>query len=209
MITSQSIKQLHSFVVSTDTDTNKVKAKASRASDSDGVKTTHNYYNRIVKQCKKLAQIVAISWLEHEHENALQIRRIFLHFKNNDFQRQSPTYTDMVDLLTGKKGDLLEPWFPNNSFGAVFDQEEIDYFLIQVKWDTFEGSLQEIPQPSLEQKGPFFIMTLPYPPKPSAENVNLDDVPREWLTSKVDVNNPNEIVSDPFPPVPYLPTTCS
>ncbi len=33
MITSQSIKQLHSFVVSTDTD--KAQAKASRASDSD------------------------------------------------------------------------------------------------------------------------------------------------------------------------------
>ncbi|MCA2712014.1 MAG: hypothetical protein IM473_12040 [Microcystis sp. M015S2] len=201
MITSQSLKQLHSFVVSTDTN------KASRASDSDGVKTTQNYYNRIVKQCKKLAQLVAISWLEHE--NSEQIRWIFLHFKNNDFQRQSQTYIDMVDLLTGKKGDLLEPWFPDKSFGAIFDQEEIDYFLLQVKWDTFEGSLQEIPQPSLEQKGPFFIMTLPYPPKPSAENVNLNDVPRAWLTSKVDVNNPNEIVSDPFPPVPYLPTTCS
>jgi len=156
---------------------------------------------------KKLAQLVAISWLEHE--KARQIRRIFLHFKNNDFQRQSPTYIDMVDLLTGKKGDLLEPWFPDNSFGAIFDPTEINYFLIQVKWDTFEGSLQEITQPSVEQEGLFFIMTLPYPPKPSAENVNLDDVPRPWLTSKVDVNNPNEIVRDLFPPVPYLPTTCS
>jgi hypothetical protein len=206
MITSQSLKQLHSFVVSTDT--NKAsKAKASRASDSDGVKTTHNYYNRIVKQCKKLSQLVAISWLEHE--NAQQIRRIFLDFKSNDFERRSQTYIDMVDLLTGKKGDLLEPWFPDNSFGAIFDPTEINYFLIQVKWDTFEGSLQEITQPSVEQEGPFFIMTLPYPPKPSAENVNLDDVPRAWLTSKVDVNNPQETVSDPFPPVPYLPTTCS
>ncbi|MFM7907202.1 MAG: hypothetical protein ACKPA9_19265, partial [Microcystis sp.] len=117
-----------------------------------------------------MAQLVAISWLEHE--KARQIRRIFLHFKNNDFQRQSPTYIDMVDLLTGKKGDLLEPWFPDNSFGAIFDPTEINYFLIQVKWDTFEGSLQEITQPSVEQEGLFFIMTLPYPPKPSAENVN-------------------------------------
>ncbi|MDB9423347.1 hypothetical protein PN437_00055 [Microcystis aeruginosa CS-564/01] len=156
---------------------------------------------------KKLAQLVAISWLEHEKDR--QIRRIFLDFKNNDFERQSPTYIDMVDLLTGKKGDLLEPWFPDNSFGAIFDPTEINYFLIQVKWDTFEGSLQEITQPSVEQERPFFIMTLPYPPKPSAENVNLDDVPRTWLTSKVDVNNPNETVRDPFLPVPYLPTTCS
>jgi hypothetical protein len=54
MITSQSLKQLHSFVVSTDT-------------NSDGGKTTHNYYNRLLKQCKKLAQLVAISWLEHEN----------------------------------------------------------------------------------------------------------------------------------------------
>lgn len=201
MITSQSIKQLHSFVVSTNTE------KASLASDSDGVKTTQNYYNRIVKQCKKLSQLVAISWLEHE--NARQIRRIFLDFKNNDFERQSTTYIHRVDLLTGKKGDLLEPWFPNNSFGSIFDPKEINYFLIQVNWDTFEGSLREMTQPSVEQEGPFFIMTLPYPPKPSAENVNLDDVPLAWLTSKVDVNNPNETVSDPFPPVPYLPTTCT
>jgi len=134
MITSQSIKQLNSFVVSTDT--NKA-FKASRASDSDGVKTTHSYYNRIIKQCKKLSQLVAISWLEHE--KARQIRQIFLDFKSNDFERQSPTYIDMVHLLTGKKGDLLEPWFPDNSFGAIFDQEEIDYYLIQVKWDTLKG----------------------------------------------------------------------
>jgi hypothetical protein len=196
MITSQSLKQLHSFVVSTDT-------------NSDGGKTTHNYYNRLLKQCKKLAQLVAISWLEHENEEAEQIRRIFLDFKNNDFERQSQTYINMVKLLTGQRKDLLEPWFPNDGFKAIFDQEEIKYFLIQVKWDTFEGSLQEIPQPSVEQEGPYFIMTLPYPPKPSAENINLNRVPRAWLTSKVDVNNPQETVSDPFPPVPYLPTTCT
>ena len=203
MITSQSLKQLHSFVVSTDTN------KASLASDSDGGKTTHNYYNRLLKQCKKLAQLVAISWLEHENKEAEQIRRIFLDFKNNDFERQSQTYINMVKLLTGQRKDLLEPWFPGDSFGAIFDQEEINYFLIQVKWDTFEGSLQEIPQPSVKQEGPYFIMTLPYPPKPSAENINLNHVPRAWLTSKVDVNNPQETVSDPFPPVPYLPTTCT
>jgi hypothetical protein len=199
MITSQSLKQLHSFVVSTDTN----------KAFSDGGKTTHNYYNRLLKQCKKLAQLVAISWLEHENEEAEQIRRIFLDFKNNDFERQSQTYINMVKLLTGQRKDLLEPWFPDHSFGAIFDQEEIKYFLIQVKWDTFEGSLQEIPQPSVKQEGPYFIMTLPYPPKPSAENINLNHVPRAWLTSKVDVNNPQETVSDPFPPVPYLPTTCT
>ncbi|NCT53034.1 MAG: hypothetical protein GPJ04_17995 [Microcystis aeruginosa G13-03] len=120
-----------------------------------------------------MAQLVAISWLEHEKKEAEQIRRIFLDFKNNDFERQS------------------------------------QYFLIQVKWDTFEGSLQEIPQPSVKQEGPYFIMTLPYPPKPSAENINLNHVLRAWLTSKVDVNKPQETVSDPFPPVPYLPTTCT
>jgi hypothetical protein len=156
-----------------------------------------------------LAQLVAISWLEHENKEAEQIRRIFLDFKNNDFERQSQTYINMVKLLTGQRKDLLEPWFPDHSFGAIFDQEEINYFLIQVKWDTFEGSLQEIPQPSVKQEGPYFIMTLPYPPKPSAENINLNRVPRAWLTSKVDVNNPQETVSDPFPPVPYLPTTCT
>jgi hypothetical protein len=203
MITSQSLKQLHSFVVSTHTN------KASHASHSYGGRTTHNYYNRLLKQCKKLAQLVAISWLEHENEEAEQIRRIFLDFKNNDFERQSQTYINMVKLLTGQRKDLLEPWFPDHSFGAIFDQEEIKYFLIQVKWDTFEGSLQEIPQPSVKQEGPYFIMTLPYPPKPSAENINLNHVPRAWLTSKVDVNNPQETVSDPFPPVPYLPTTCT
>jgi hypothetical protein len=204
MITSQSLKQLHSFVVSTDTN------KASRASDSDGVKTTQNYYNRIVKQCKKLAQLVAISWIKHE--KAEQIRRIFLDFKNNDFERQSQTYINMVHLLTGERRDLLEPWFPDHSFGAIFDQEEIDYFLLQVKWDTFEGSLQEIPQPSVEQEGPYFIMTLPYPPKPSAENIDFDNPPEElekWLKSPVNMSDPNQIITDPFPPVPYLPTTCT
>ena len=209
MITSQSLKQLHSFVVSTHT--NKAfKAKASRASDSDGGKTTHNYYNRLLKQCKKLAQLVAISWIKHE--KAEQIRRIFLDFKNNDFERQSQTYINMVKLLTGQRKDLLEPWFPDHSFGAIFDQEEIDYFLLQVKWDTFEGSLQEIPQPSVEQEGPYFIMTLPYPPKPSAENIDFDNPPEElekWLKSPVNMSDPNQIITDPFPPVPYLPTTCT
>jgi hypothetical protein len=209
MITSQSLKQLHSFVVSTHT--NKAfKAKASRASDSDGGKTTHNYYNRLLKQCKKLAQLVAISWIKHE--KAEQIRRIFLDFKNNDFERQSQTYINMVHLLTGERRDLLEHWFPDNSFGAIFDQEEIDYFLLQVKWDTFEGSLQEIPQPSVEQEGPYFIMTLPYPPKPSAENIDFDNPPEElekWLKSPVNMSDPNQIITDPFPPVPYLPTTCT
>ncbi len=199
MITSQSLKQLHSFVVSTHTN----------KAFSDGGRTTHDYYNRLLKQCKKLAQLVAISWLEHEKKEAEQIRRIFLDFKNNDFERQSQTYINMVKLLTGQRKDLLEPWFPGHSFGAIFDQEEINYFLIQVKWDTFEGSLQEIPQPSVKQEGPYFIMTLPYPPKPSAENINLNHVLRAWLTSKVDVNKPQETVSDPFPPVPYLPTTCT
>jgi hypothetical protein len=209
MITSQSLKQLHSFVVSTHT--NKAfKAKASRASDSDGGKTTHNYYNRLLKQCKKLAQLVAISWIKHE--KAEQIRRIFLDFKNNDFERQSQTYINMVHLLTGERRDLLEPWFPDHSFGAIFDQEEIDYFLLQVKWDTFEGSLQEIPQPSVKQEGPYFIMTLPYPPKPSAENIDFDNPPEElekWLKSPVNMSDPNQIITDPFPPVPYLPTTCT
>ncbi|NCR17603.1 MAG: hypothetical protein GPJ22_09885 [Microcystis aeruginosa LL13-03] len=156
-----------------------------------------------------MAQLVAISWLEHEKKEAEQIRRIFLDFKNNDFEGQSQTYINMVKLLTGQRKDLLEPWFPRDGFGAIFDQEEINYFLIQVKWDTFEGSLQEIPQPSVKQEGPYFIMTLPYPPKPSAENINLNHVLRAWLTSKVDVNKPQETVSDPFPPVPYLPTTCT
>jgi len=211
MITSQSLKQLHSFVVSTHT--NKAfKAKASHASHSYGGRTTHNYYNRLLKQCKKLAQLVAISWLEHENEEAEQIRRIFLDFKNNDFERQSQTYINMVKLLTGQRKDLLEPWFPDHSFGAIFDQEEIDYFLLQVKWDTFEGSLQEIPQPSVEQEGPYFIMTLPYPPKPSAENIDFDNPPEElekWLKSPVNMSDPNQIITDPFPPVPYLPTTCT
>ncbi|CCI01395.1 hypothetical protein [Microcystis aeruginosa] len=203
MITSQTIKQLNSFVATSN-------SRNALGSDSDGVKTTQSYYNRIIKQCKKLAQLVAISWLEHE--KAREIRQIFLDFKSNDFERRSQTYIDMVDLLTGKKGDLLEPWFPNDSFGATFDQEEIDYYLIQVKWDTFEGSLQEIPQPSVEQEGPYFIMVLPYPPKPSAENIDLDNPPEElekWLKSPVNMSDPNQVITDPFPPDPYLPTTCS
>jgi len=94
MITSQSIKQLNSFVVTSN-------SRDALGSDSDGVKTAHSCYNRIIKQCKKFAQLVAISWLEHE--KARQIRRIFLDFRSNDFERRSQTYIDMVDLLTGKK----------------------------------------------------------------------------------------------------------
>lgn len=103
------------------------------------------------------------------------------------------------DLLTGKT-DL---------FGMIFEPEEIKDYLIQIDWSSFEGSVVDNPQPTIEQKPPYFIINLPYPPRPDNFNLNMQDEDLQaWLDEEVNVNSPEE-VTNPFPPIPYLPQTTS
>lgn len=181
MITSQAIR-------------NYSRTAESRAKDGKVRELPHRkYYDRIAKQSKKLSQLIVSSW--GDDDNAKKIREIFLNFINTDPQGEA--YAKMRQLLTGKSG----------LFGKVFEEEEIDDYLIQVDWSAFEGSIGESKQPSEDQKPPYFILTLPYPPKPHDFNLDMqDEALQSWLNEEVHINIPGE-VTNPFPPVPYLPQT--
>jgi hypothetical protein len=146
---------------------------------------------KFVKQSKLLSQLLTKSWYDDQKGQA--IRAIILNKDQNE--------RDFTDLLSGKKSEL---------FGKIFDDEEIKLYSFVINWDVFEGSMTENHQAMIQQKPPYFTLNLPYPPKPSDSNLDLDNEDfKKWLNSTVDINDDNVQVTDPFPPIPYLPlTTC-
>lgn len=159
---------------------------------------------RIIKQSKKLSQLIAISW--GNDARAREIREIFLNFSNTEAGESNPAYQEFLDLLTGEKcGSNGEPLF-----GKIFDKDnEIEYYTFEIAWDAFEGVMTEHPQPISNQRPPFFHIILPYPPKPSEVNLQYDNQEfQQWLNTPVDVDGDEE-VDNPFPPIPYIPlSTC-
>ena len=167
------------------------------ANEDNKKKLPHKrYYERIVKQSKKISQLIIRSW--QDDKEAKIIRKIFLNFNNTDSDGEA--YEKMKELLTGGRLDLC---------GKVFEEEEFEYYLIRIDWDSFKGSLTDNHQPSKHQKPPYFVLTLPYPPRPNDFNLNMQDKAlQSWLNEEVDIDSEEE-VTNPFPPVPYLPQTTS
>lgn len=165
-------------------------------------KEYRKYYQRVVKQSKKLSQIIVRSW--HDDEKAQKIRKIFLDFHKVDTKNHQ-AYHEMEKLLTGKITELGEVCSE-----PVFDETEIDNYLIKIDWDAFEGSVVDNFQPGTNQKPPYFVLTVPYPPRPDKFNIDMNDESlQKWLKDKVEINNLEETVNNPFPPIPYLPqSTC-
>jgi hypothetical protein len=153
--------------------------------------------HRAVKQSKKLSQLIAISW--GDDQKAGEIRKIFLNFYNTSLGKQDEAYQEMKNLLSGQKPELFE---------KIFDEDEIEDYFIQITWDSFEGSVTDMPQAIMKQQPPFFILTLPYPPKPSDFNYQNENL-QKWLKELVNVDDSSQKVTNPFPPIPYVPqTTC-
>jgi hypothetical protein len=150
-----------------------------------------NVARKFVKQSKLLSQLLAKSWYNDPKGQA--IRDIILSKDRNE--------QDFIDLLSGKKAEL---------FGKIFDDDEIKLYSFKIDWNVFEGSMTENHQAMIKQKPPYFTLNLPYPPKPSDSNLDLDNEDfKKWLNSQVDIDDDNVTVTDPFPPIPYLPlTTC-
>jgi hypothetical protein len=189
--TIQDFKDLHGLRASC-----KVGDKASHSpgETSQEVSKTHNYVdsanlfaNNILRQTKKLSQLIAYSWLENE--KARKIREIF--------RRATADDSELKQLLTGQFPDLwCEP---------IFTESEVALYSFQINWDTFIGTLIEEQQAIMAQCPPYFRVNLPYPPRPALgeTTVTLEQI-QEWADSPLEFDE-NGTVKNPFPPYPYIP----
>ena len=92
----------------------------------------------------------------------------------------------------------------------VLDDKEFDEYIIHIDWNSFEGSVRDYYKPGTNQKPPYFVMSLPYPPRTSEAISALNtEVVKEWLKNKPDINDikSDNNAENPFPPHPYLPQT--
>jgi hypothetical protein len=187
MITSQYIRSLAKLASSQD---------ASSLQEIDSLFNAKGYLLR----SKQLAQLVARSWTNQP--NGTDIREIFLNFIDADCTRTDseafnlhPSYKKMEDLLSGKLPYYNTP---------IFTPNELDQFIIEIAWDSFEGGIKDIPQGRPRIGNRFFILSIPYPPKPDAENLKLTDEKfLGWLNNE----SYDDLITDPFPPIPYVPST--
>jgi hypothetical protein len=145
------------------------------------------FANQLLKKCRLFSQLIATSWLDGD--KAKQIRDIFT-------KATGPDDSEFRDLCTGRKPEL---WAQ-----SIFDDDEIDLYRFKISWDSFEGALIEHAQAIKAQTPPYFTMTVPYPPRPvlGEFTVTYEQI-EKWATSKEESNE--GLLSNPFPPYPYIP----
>jgi hypothetical protein len=167
--------------------------------------TIDRYVGRLMKQCKKISQIIARSWMEDEQ--AYQLRDYFINPGNED----APD--GRLKELFGNKDGLLLKIFPNYK-EPVFDEYELrEVYSFYVSWDIWEGSINEIAKPSTEQGKYYFNVVIPYPPRPQLckSTVTMEQLD-SWVKQAVTDENGNILIDKDhqiYPPYPYIPpSTC-
>ncbi|MEQ8385806.1 MAG: hypothetical protein RH949_25950 [Coleofasciculus sp. A1-SPW-01] len=157
------------------------------------IQNYESFVHQWLKQSKLLSQLIASAWLEGE--KATQIREIFTSFSTGHDD------SELRALLTGQKPDLWNK--------CIFDPDEIQIYRFEVSWETFDGKVIDNHQAVLDQKPPYFTIVLPFPPRPALSEftVTLDQI-QSWVNAPIQEDG-NGLIENPFPPYPYIPTTCS
>lgn len=201
------------------------------------------WMRRLVRQSKKLSQLIAASWMTEESDypgesrpviqlkiaKAKAIQNIFIGLRVGSPEHSQQCYKALEQLFLGKKYlDSSEcPEHKSKSdrllWGKIFDQKELGRYQFDITWNSFDGKLIEHPQFTMKPiqskdegecdltSAPFFTLVLPYPPKPSSFGLEVQRSSdfRKWVQDPVDVDDSTQTVSDPFPPIAYVPlTTC-
>jgi hypothetical protein len=135
-------------------------------------------YKDLASRMKKLSQLIAKSWLPEDSKitpNPKEIKEVFCNaHKSEEEMEKLKNFLIENEILSPGDKDLLE---------------------IVVDWSTFYGKVE------LNDLASKIVQVIPYPPKPSKENLSLKEI-KAW------VNNTNE--KEIIPPSPYIPltTTC-
>jgi hypothetical protein len=166
---------------------------------------TDQFVLRLLKQCKKISQIIARSWMEDEQ--AYQLRDYFI----NPGDGKAPD-SRLKELFGNNNGLLLEV-FPNYK-EPVFDEYELSQvYGFSVSWADWAGSINEIPKPSIVQDKYYFNVIIPYPPRPQLceSTVTMEQL-KTWVQQEVTDERGNFLIDDEhqvYPPYPYIPpSTC-
>ena len=183
------------------------------------------FYQRTLKQSKKLSQLIVKSW-DPEDEEGKTIRVLFINF-DNTAPATDPLYEAMQHLLTGQEVKFSIPPKPrkgqeqkhytipkaksDDNYRNIFNKDEILEYRIRVDCNTLEGSvIDSFTSGDIEQP-PFFILNLPYPGRtieiPPLFANKFENGLQKWLNEPVNVNDPNIPLENPFAPSPYLPQT--
>ena len=168
MITTQTIRNFAAIYNDGTKSTDESPTDSSNDSDPGGL-----WIERLVRQSKKLSQLIATSWMTEEADypgedkdevkwkiaKAKAIRKIFLDLRvGNQPTYKQDAYSKLEQLFLGK-AELDAQDCPDAAadsdkkilFGKIFDPKELERYQFEITWNAFDGKLIEHPQVSMKQ----------------------------------------------------------
>lgn len=171
---------------------------------------------QLMKQGKQLSQLVARSWMGDEI--ALQLKNIFIDPRGDDGSADGKLKQLLGDDGTGEFRELLLSIFHDYELPIFSEYELTKVYSFSISWETWEGSLEDIKQPWIDQgqgKNFYFNIVIPYPPRPELgeSTITLGQL-EDWVAQDVTDEQGALLIGEHdgktytvFPPYPYIPPT--
>ncbi|MDZ7969789.1 MAG: hypothetical protein RM368_33410 [Nostoc sp. DedSLP03] len=168
------------------------------------------FVKQLLKQGKKISQIISYIWLNEDPETA---KKLDGYFKRAD-------QDELKELLFAKNPETDEyksllKVFKQNNYLPIFDEEDKQFIEFKVVTDQFEGNISD-PGPS---DNGILTVTIPYPPRPEIfddfDEQSNTEIPSNGVTVIKQSELKEWLIQAPNDPPffyennPYIPSTCS